>query len=76
MYEIDLHGLTHKQAITKVEEYLLLNSVKNIVEVKLITGNSSILQNKLIKLCDRYNFSYYIPAHNMGEMYVSDNEIL
>lgn len=76
MYEIDLHGYKHKDALIKVEEYLLLNSVHKIIDVKIITGNSSELQKKLIKLFDNYNFSYYIPAHNQGEIYVSDNEIL
>tara|TARA_B100000674_G_scaffold58320_1_gene40595 strand:- start:2004 stop:2234 length:231 start_codon:yes stop_codon:yes gene_type:complete len=76
MYEIDLHGYSHKNAVIKIEEYLLLNSVQNNLEVKIITGNSMELRKKLIKLFDDYNFSYYIPAHNQGEIYVTDNEIL
>ncbi|MAU88719.1 MAG: hypothetical protein CMC40_02270 [Flavobacteriaceae bacterium] len=76
MYVIDLHGYKHKDALIKVEEYLLLNSVTKIIDVKIVTGNSPTLQNKLIKMFDNYNFSYYIPPHNTGEMIVSDNEIL
>ena len=76
MYEIYLHGYSHKNAVIKIEEYLLLNSVQNNLEVKIITGNSMELRKKLIKLFDDYNFSYYIPAHNQGEIYVTDNEIL
>ena len=55
MYEIDLHGYKHKDALIKVEEYLLLNSVHKIIDVKIITGNSSELQKKLIKLFKKYD---------------------
>ena len=73
--EIDLHGLNHEQAIIKVEEWLLITSLTKIVDVKIITGKSPQLQKKLIKLFDKYEFSYYIPSDNIGVMYVSDNLI-
>ena len=75
MYEIDLHGYKHNDALIKVEEYLLLNSVQKLIDVRIITGNSPSLQSKLIKMFDNYNFSYYIPPHNQGEIYVTDNEL-
>ena len=74
--EIDLHGYKHKDAIVEVENTLIMNSLTRVVDYKIITGNSPKLQEKLIKLFDNYNFSYYIPAHNQGEIYVSYNEIL
>ena len=74
--EIDLHCYKHKDAIVEVENTLIMNSLTRVVDYKIITGNSPKLQEKLIKLFDNYNFSYYIPAHNQGEIYVSDNEIL
>ena len=46
---IDLHGKSHEEAIIIVEEYLLLNSFDNSLDLELITGNSPALQNKIIK---------------------------
>jgi len=37
MFEIDLHGLNHDQALIKVEEYLLINSVYKLIDIKIIT---------------------------------------
>ena len=45
---IDLHGKSHEDAIIIVEEYLLLNSFDNSLDLELITGNSPVLQNKII----------------------------
>ena len=41
---IDLHGLTHEESLVKVEEYLLLNSFNNDLDLELITGKSPKLQ--------------------------------
>ena len=45
---IDLHGLTHEESLVKVEEYLLLNSFDNDLDLELITGKSPKLQQKII----------------------------
>ena len=45
---IDLHGKSHEDAIIIVEEYLLMNSFDNSLDLELITGNSPVLQNKII----------------------------
>ena len=42
---IDLHGLSHD--LIKVEEYLLLNSFDNDLDLELSTGQSPKLQKKL-----------------------------
>ena len=34
---IDLHGLSHEESLIKVEEFLLLNSFDNYLDVELIT---------------------------------------
>ena len=41
---IDLHGFTHEESLVKVEEYLLLNSFDNDLDLELITGKSPKLQ--------------------------------
>ena len=75
MVKVDLHGLTHKQAILKVENYLILNQLCKYGDIEVITGKSPDLQNKIIEeVLDVHNFSYYIPSHNVGIMYISDNE--
>ena len=68
---IDLHGLSHEESLVKVEEYLLLNSFNNDLDLELITGKSPKLQKKIInQICKKYGFSYYIPSHNPGEMII------
>tara|TARA_B100000989_G_scaffold251126_1_gene199095 strand:- start:1709 stop:1945 length:237 start_codon:yes stop_codon:yes gene_type:complete len=73
---IDLHGKSHEQALTIVEDYLLLNSFENLLDLELITGNSIILQNKIInKILKKHEFNYYIPDHNRGVMYITDSKL-
>ena len=73
---IDLHGKSHEDAIIIVEEYLLMNSFDNSLDLELITGNSPVLQNKIIKnILKKYEFSYYIPNHNRGVMYITNSKI-
>ncbi len=73
---MDLHGLTHEESLVKVEEYLLLNSFDNDLDLELITGKSPKLQNKIInQILNRHSFNYYIPDHNTGVMFITDNRI-
>ena len=69
--EIDLHGKTHPEGLELIEECMLLNSTKGSVSLKVITGNSPVMQKKIIdQICNRHGFSYYIPPHNPGEMII------
>ena len=73
---IDLHGLTHEESLVKVEEYLLLNSFDNDLDLELITGKSPKLQQKIInQILNKHNFNYYIPNHNTGVMFITDTRI-
>lgn len=73
---IDLHGKSHEEALIIVEDYLLLNSFNNSLDLELITGNSTALQNKIINtILTKHEFSYYIPNHNRGVMYITDSKI-
>tara|TARA_B100001057_G_scaffold486324_1_gene567331 strand:+ start:81 stop:317 length:237 start_codon:yes stop_codon:yes gene_type:complete len=73
---IDLHGKSHEEALIIVEDYLLLNSFNNSLDLELITGNSTTLQNKIINIIlKKHEFSYYIPNHNRGVMYITDSKI-
>lgn len=69
--KIDLHGKTHPEGLELIEEYMLLNSVKGSVSLHIITGNSPTMQKKIIdQICSKYGFSYYIPSHNPGEIFI------
>ena len=73
---IDLHGKSHEEALIIVEEHLLLNSFDNTLDLELITGNSTILQNKIIdNILKKHEFSHYIPNHNRGVMYTTNSKI-
>ena len=73
---IDLHGLTHEESLIKVEEYLLLNSFNNDLDLELITGKSPKLQEKIIQqILNKHNFNYYIPKYNTGVMFITDTRI-
>ena len=73
---IDLHGKSHEEALIIVEDYLLLNSFDNLLDLELITGNSTTLQNKIINtILKKHEFSYYIPNHNRGVMYITNSKI-
>lgn len=72
---IDLHGLSHKEAITKTESLLIEASLIKNTEVEIITGNSSVLQKKIIKeIIVPHKFFYYIPSSNLGTIIVYDND--
>lgn len=71
---IDLHGMSHKEALSKTEEALIKASMDNGMEFEIITGNSTILQQKIIdEILGKHNFSYYIPSSNLGMIIVSEN---
>ena len=69
--KIDLHGKTHPEGLELIEEYMLLHSVKGSVSLHVITGNSPVMQKKIIdQICNRHGFTYYIPSYNPGEMII------
>ena len=54
---IDLHGVSHEKALVMVEEYLLMNSFGNDLELELITGKSPKLQ-KSRPVVTKYFYTY------------------
>ena len=57
--KIDLHGLSHAKALIEVEEFLLMNSFNNDLELELITGKSPKLQQKIIDhILNKHKFNY------------------
>jgi hypothetical protein len=73
---IDLHGLSHEESLVKVEEYLLLNSFNNDLDLELITGKSPKLQEKIInQILIKHDYNYYIPNYNTGVMFITDTKV-
>ena len=73
---IDLHGLSHEKSLVKVEEYLLLNSFNNDLDLELITGKSPKLQEKIInQILIKHDYNYYIPNYNTGVMFITDTRV-
>mgnify|MGYP001110709662 CR=1 FL=1 len=70
MKELDLHGMTHSEAVLEAENFVLLESNDELFECRLITGNSMRMQEKIIQMLEEHNFKYYIPSWNTGEIIV------
>ena len=69
---LDLHGMSHNEAIEKSEDFLMDISVTTYFDGTLITGNSKTLQDKIIKyVLNKHNFNYYIPTWNQGTIIVT-----
>ena len=76
IHSIDLHGLSHKEAIQKTESALISASFDKVMTCEVITGKSKIMQEKIIKeVIETYKFDYYIPPHNTGMIIVTQNEL-
>ena len=69
--EIDLHGLTHDVAVDRAEDFVLIESQKGYFSCKIITGNSTEMIKKIIKMLESHDFNFYIPSWNMGYIIVT-----
>ncbi len=62
---LDLHGITHLEVQTLVEDYVLLNQA--YLPLQIITGNSKGMQNRVTKCLKEHDFKYQIgDAFNKG----------
>ena len=52
MYSLDLHGKSHEDVDRIVENFILLNKMP----MTIITGNSAIMKEIVMKKCDRINY--------------------
>ena len=72
MNEIDLHGFTHDEAEFAAEDFVLRQSQDPLFQCRIIVGNSSKMTTRVTEMLDKYNFRYYIPSWNVGEIIVSN----
>lgn len=76
IHKIDLHGLSHDQAVKKVESELIAISLERNYQVEIITGNSPTMKRKIIdEVLGPQNFFYYIPHTNKGMIMVCDDDL-
>lgn len=71
MNELDLHGFTHDEAVFAAENFVLMESQDPLFQCRIIVGNSSKMSSLVTDMLNRYNFHYYIPSWNVGEIIVS-----
>ena len=68
---IDLHGKSHDEAKLLVEEEIINLSLVGPFQAEIITGNSQILKDKIIKeVLEEHQFNYYFNPNNFGVIYV------
>jgi len=72
MIEIDLHGLRHENAVRAVENLVVGESQKGSFQIRVITGNSTTLKNKVVnEVLNPLGFSWSINSKNLGEIIVN-----
>ncbi len=72
MKELDLHGLSHEDAVLETENFLLKESTQGSFQCKVVTGNSPNLQIRIIReVLDKYDFEWNSVAYNPGMLIVS-----
>ena len=66
---LDLHGVKHEGVHHRLEEFFFWASTE-FKNTKIITGNSTQMQSLVPEWLEGYDFKYYIPSNNLGEIQV------
>ena len=73
---LDLHGVRHKEALEAVHQLLNKEKESGSFSVTIITGNSSVLQDRIFKeVLDPSPFTFFIPSWNLGQIIVEYMEL-
>ena len=67
MSTLDLHGTRHAEVKEKLLQYLFWEKPGH-KQYTIITGNSKKMQELVFEFLDKYEYKYYIPSHNLGEI--------
>jgi hypothetical protein len=63
--------IRHKEAMEKVRDTLANAKNKGSFSLTIITGNSSVLQQRIFnEILEDSSFTYYIPSWNLGQIIV------
>lgn len=68
---LDLHGVKHQDVSYKFDTFIWEAMKQNLVEVSIITGNSSSMQRMVIKCIGEYGFTILPFQENMGTIKIS-----
>jgi len=71
MSTLDLHGIKHSEVESKLTRYFFWEKPGH-KQYTIITGNSSQMKQIVQEWLVRHEYSFYIPAHNLGEIQVSE----
>jgi DNA-nicking Smr family endonuclease len=66
---LDLHGVKHEDVEHRLEQFFFWEA-SGFKPTKIITGNSTPMKDIVTKWLDGYDFKYYIPLNNPGEILV------
>ena len=66
---LDLHGVKHEGVHHRLEEFFFWDSTE-FRNTKIITGNSLQMQKIVTEWLEGYDFKYYTPTNNLGEIQV------
>jgi DNA-nicking Smr family endonuclease len=66
---LDLHGVKHEDVEKELVDFFFWYS-QEFKNTKIITGKSSAMQKIVTEWLDGYDFKYYIPLNNQGEIQV------
>jgi hypothetical protein len=67
MSTLDLHGTRHAEVEDKLTRYFFWDKPGH-KQYTIITGNSHKMRGLVTEWLDRYEYKYYIPSHNLGEI--------
>ena len=68
---LDLHGVKHKDVEDRLLQFFFWEK-PGYNQYRVITGNSHQMKKIVTEWLDKYEYSYYIPTHNLGEIQVSE----
>ncbi len=68
---LDLHGVKHQDVSYKFDTFIWEAIKKKLVEVSIITGNSTSMKKMVTKCVDDYGFTILPFEENMGTIKIS-----
>lgn len=68
---LDLHGVKHQDVELMLENFFFWENQTPTQLVEIVTGKSPTMQKIVTQWLDSNDFSYYIPAYNLGTIYVN-----
>lgn len=71
MSTLDLHGIKHNEVQEILVKYFFWEQPGH-KQYTIITGNSEKMKKLVTEWLDKYEYKYFIPSHNLGEIQISE----